>query len=72
MFFLAPQDLNLGVDGFPVNVINMKTPTFLNGSTIPNGSYRLLFRALKVTGNPKLDELKDFEPAFTDIFGVQV
>lgn len=28
---------------------------FNNGTTIPNGSYRVLFRALKNTGNPDLE-----------------
>ena len=71
-FILLCQDLNLGLDGFPINVINMKTATFRNGSTIPNGSYRLLFRALRVTGNPKEDNLKDYDFAFTESFGVRV
>lgn len=71
-FVLLCQDLNLGLDGFPINVINMKTATFRNGSTIPNGSYRLLFRALRVTGNPKEDNLKDYDFAFTESFGVRV
>lgn len=58
------------MNGFPVNVISMKTATFHNGSTIPNGSYRFLFRALRVTGNPKVDA--DYDFALSDSFGVEV
>lgn len=64
----APQDL--GPKGLPINVINMKTATFRNGSTIPNGSYRFFLRALRVTGDPKLEE--DYDFALTDSFGVEV
>ncbi|KAG8892313.1 hypothetical protein FRC01_014233 [Tulasnella sp. 417] len=34
------------------NVLSMKSRTFANGTTIPNGSYRVLLRALKITGDP--------------------
>lgn len=29
------------------------TPTFANGTAIPNGRYKILIRALKITGDPK-------------------
>ncbi|KAG8748214.1 hypothetical protein FRC11_012063 [Ceratobasidium sp. 423] len=32
---------------------------FANGTAIPDGSYKILFRALKITGNPKMEE--DYE-----------
>jgi hypothetical protein len=32
---------------------------FANGTVIPDGSYKVLFRALKITGNPKKEE--DYE-----------
>lgn len=35
------------------NAIEINPPTFANGTAIPNGSYKLLIRALKVTGDPK-------------------
>lgn len=31
----------------------LSTPTFLNGTRIPNGSYRFLLRALKITGDAR-------------------
>ena len=57
------------MEGSAYSFIPIKT-TFLNGSTIPNGSYRLVFRALRVTGNPNLEE--DYDSAFSDVFGIQV
>ncbi|KAG8963822.1 hypothetical protein FRC00_004914 [Tulasnella sp. 408] len=33
------------------NVFDRKTPTFSNKKTIDNGSYKILIRALKITGN---------------------
>lgn len=67
-FFFVPQDLS--PDGLDINKINMETAVFDDGSTIPNGSYRFLIRALRVTGNPNLDE--DYDYALTDSFGVQI
>ena len=69
-FFFAPQDLNFGQYGFPISVFDMKTATFLNGSTIPNGFYRFLFRAFRVTGDRALNQ--DYDYALSDSFGVQV
>jgi len=42
--------------------------TFLNGTAVPNGQYRMLIRALKITGDPK-DEC-DYEAYLTPILGV--
>ncbi|KAJ3521240.1 hypothetical protein NMY22_g12392 [Coprinellus aureogranulatus] len=54
-FRLGSQDINNnGAD-----IVALKTPTFANGTTIPNGSYRLLFRALRVTGDREKQE--DYE-----------
>ena len=44
--------------------------TFANGSTIPNGDYRVLIRALRVTGNPANEE--DYETWLSPIFGIRV
>ena len=41
---------------------------FLNGTAVPNGQYRMLIRALKITGDPK-DEC-DYEAYLTPILGV--
>ena len=67
MFSSAPQDLSL--EGEPSVIVNMASMTFPNGSTIPNGAYRFLLRALRVTGNPELDE--DYDSVVTDSFGFQ-
>ncbi|CUA76593.1 Minor extracellular protease vpr [Rhizoctonia solani] len=37
----------------------LQVGTFANGTAIPDGSYKVLFRALKITGNPKKQE--DYE-----------
>ena len=42
--------------------------TFLNGTAVPNGQYRMLIRALKITGEPR-DE-SDYEAFLTPILGV--
>ncbi|KAG8979753.1 hypothetical protein FRB90_007976 [Tulasnella sp. 427] len=41
------------------NTIALNPANFVNGTAIPNGSYKLLVRALKITGNPKKNE--DYE-----------
>lgn len=46
------------------------SPTFANGTSIPNGDYRILVRALRVTGNPANED--DYESWLSPIFGVQV
>lgn len=46
-------------------------PTFANGTVIPNGEYKVLFRALKVTGDPTNED--DFESWLSpDVIGIQV
>ncbi|KAJ7130843.1 subtilisin-like protease [Mycena crocata] len=42
--------------------------TFANGTVIPNGSYRILLRALRVTGNPTNEA--DYESWLSPIIGV--
>ncbi|KAJ7646960.1 subtilisin-like protease [Roridomyces roridus] len=42
--------------------------TFANGTVIPNGSYRVLLRSLKVTGDPKNEA--DYESWLSPIIGV--
>ncbi|PBK73462.1 pyrolysin [Armillaria solidipes] len=55
-------------DNFGYNTIAMKSPVFANGTSIPNGSYKFLLRALKVTGDPKQEE--DFESWLSPIIGI--
>lgn len=52
----------------PYYLLDLTTPTFANGTTIPNGSYRLLLRVLKVTGDPS--EESDYESWSSPIIGV--
>lgn len=52
-----------GSNSFPLT-----TPTFANGTTIPNGSYRLLLRALRVTGDPTKEG--DSEVYLSPIIGI--
>ncbi|KDQ27552.1 hypothetical protein PLEOSDRAFT_1112600 [Pleurotus ostreatus PC15] len=50
------------------NTVAIDPPTFANGTTIPNGQYRLLLRALRVTGDPTNEA--DFESFLSPIIGV--
>jgi len=43
-------------------------PVFANGSQIPNGFYRMLVRALKVTGNPTREA--DYESFLSPVVGI--
>jgi len=52
------------------SLVEFKKPTFANGTTIPNGSYRVLIRALKVTGDPT-DEA-DYESWLSPVVGFKV
>ncbi|TEB21711.1 pyrolysin [Coprinellus micaceus] len=57
-------------DTNPYYVFDVLDPVFANGTAIPNGQYRLLFRVLKVTGNRNRQE--DYETWLSPIVGVQV
>ncbi|KAH6897584.1 peptidase [Coprinopsis sp. MPI-PUGE-AT-0042] len=46
----------------------LETPVFANGTRIPNGSYRFLIRALRVTGNPLRQE--DYESWLSPVVGL--
>ncbi|KAL0572698.1 hypothetical protein V5O48_009272 [Marasmius crinis-equi] len=52
------------------NSVALTTPTFANGTIIPNGSYKILLRALKVTGDPENEA--DYESWLSPIVGVFV
>ncbi|KAI1795562.1 peptidase S8/S53 domain-containing protein [Ganoderma leucocontextum] len=56
-------------DGTGFNEIALQQPQFTNGTTIPNGPYRILLRALKVTGDPTQE--KDFESWLSPVIGIQ-
>ncbi|KAI0363362.1 subtilisin-like protease [Pilatotrama ljubarskyi] len=55
-------------DGTGFNTLTISNQ-FANGTTIPNGSYRILLRALKVTGDPTKEE--DFESWLSPVIGVE-
>ncbi|THG94885.1 hypothetical protein EW026_g6671 [Hermanssonia centrifuga] len=57
-------------DGTGFNLFNIASPLFANGTTIPNGSYKILLRALKMTGDPTKEE--DFESWLSPILGIEV
>ncbi|KAJ7026846.1 subtilisin-like protease [Mycena alexandri] len=59
----SSQDLNF------VSGLNM-TNTFANGTVIPNGSYKVLIRALRVTGDP--DKEADYDAWLSQTMGVFV
>ncbi|KAH6906362.1 peptidase [Coprinopsis sp. MPI-PUGE-AT-0042] len=61
---------NLGRDSEPAfdyRWDDLKTPVYANGTNIPNGYYRDLLRALRVTGNPQRQE--DYESWLSPIIG---
>ncbi|KAF9264126.1 subtilisin-like protease [Marasmius fiardii PR-910] len=66
--FIARNNEN--PDGNIAYKVAIDTPTFANGTTISNGSYRFLLRALRVTGDPE-DE-SDYESWLSPIVGVYV
>ncbi|EMD33648.1 hypothetical protein CERSUDRAFT_159874 [Gelatoporia subvermispora B] len=55
-------------DGTGFEEVTFSGAFFSNGTTIPNGSYRFLLRALKVTGDPVNEA--DFESWLSPIIGV--
>ncbi|KAK1226082.1 hypothetical protein PQX77_010949 [Marasmius sp. AFHP31] len=56
--------------GNPVTEIALDTPAFANGTTIPNGTYRILLRTLRVTGD--LGKGSDYESWLSPVVGVFV
>ncbi|KAG7085344.1 hypothetical protein E1B28_002910 [Marasmius oreades] len=61
---------SLEEDGDPFYQFNITTPTFANGMAIPNGTYKILLRALRVTGDPANES--DYESWLSPIVGVTV
>lgn len=49
------------------STFDLGSATFSDGKAIPNGTYRILLRALKVTGNPEKDS--DYESWLSPIIG---
>ncbi|KAF6763347.1 pyrolysin [Ephemerocybe angulata] len=68
--YLSRNDEILGPTGQPYRTVDFTKAIFANGTTIPNGQYRILLRALKVTGDKR--KQKDYETWLSPIIGVQV
>lgn len=67
--FVSRNNDDTSATGDAFNTLVLETPTFANGTTIPNGSYRALVRALKVTGDPTKEE--DYESWLSPVVGIQ-
>ncbi|KAF8800239.1 subtilisin-like protease [Phlegmacium glaucopus] len=67
--YIPRNNEDLSGAGNPFNPLNITTPTFANKTVIPNGSYRVLIRALRVTGDPQSE--KDYETWLSPIVGIQ-
>ena len=53
-----------------VSLLNLEQLRFANGTVIPNGAYRFLFRALRVlTGD--LTKEEDYESWLSPVIGIQ-
>ncbi|KIY47274.1 pyrolysin [Fistulina hepatica ATCC 64428] len=48
--------------------LDWSTPVFANGTTVPNGTYKILLRALRATGDPT--NLEDYDAWLSPIIGV--
>lgn len=48
--------------------MDISKPQFANGTAIPNGQYRILIRALKITGDAKDN---DYESWLSPIIGIR-
>lgn len=55
-------------EGNGFNTVAFEEAQFANGTDIANGSYRFLFRALKVTGDRRRQE--DYETWLSPIVGI--
>jgi hypothetical protein len=53
---------------YPLSNWTFAAPLFANGTKIQNGWYRILLRALRVTGDPA--EEKDYEKFVSPIIGI--
>ncbi|KDR78150.1 hypothetical protein GALMADRAFT_224528 [Galerina marginata CBS 339.88] len=68
--FISRNNDDTSPTGMGFTTLTEDTPSFANGTTIPNGLYRVLIRALKVTGDPTREE--DYESWLSPVVGVQI
>ncbi|KAG8936970.1 hypothetical protein FRC02_009107 [Tulasnella sp. 418] len=69
-FLFASRNSNGAYEANGYSTIALNKPAFANGTAIPNGSYRILVRAQKITGNGKKSE--DYEKWLSPVIGVAV
>ncbi|KAF8971231.1 subtilisin-like protease [Flammula alnicola] len=67
--FISRNDDDTSTGGLGFSSLFFSVPTFANGTTIPNGSYRVLLRALKVTGDSTNEA--DYESWLSPVVGIQ-
>ncbi|KAF9050468.1 peptidase [Panaeolus papilionaceus] len=69
MNYLTRNNEDLSDHGNAYNTFTFR-PRFANGTAIPNGMYRVLVRALRVTGEPSNEN--DYDSWLSPIVGIQV
>jgi subtilisin family serine protease len=67
-FDYNPRHSQSDTPGVGFSVLSLSDPVFANNQTIPNGRYRILMRALKVTGDPT--DQNDYESYLSPVIGI--
>jgi subtilisin family serine protease len=67
-FDYNPRHSQSATPGVGFSVLSLSDPVFANNQTIPNGRYRILMRALKVTGDPT--DQNDYESFLSPVIGI--
>lgn len=66
-YHYLPRNAEVTTNGEGYFTLDLTTPTFQNGTSFPKGTFRILVRSLRVTGNPKKE--KDFDAWVSPIVG---
>jgi hypothetical protein len=69
-FDYNPRHSQSTTPGEGFSVFSLSSPVFANNTAIPNGRYRILMRALKVTGDPT--NQNEFESFLSPVIGINV
>ena len=67
-FDYNPRHAQSDQPGQGFSVFSLSEPAFANNTRIPNGRYRILMRALKVTGDPT--DQNDYESFLSPVIGI--
>ncbi|KAF8149470.1 pyrolysin [Crassisporium funariophilum] len=67
--FISRNNEDTSDTGNGFSTLALTDPAFANGTVIPNGSYRILIRGLRVTGDPTKEE--DYDSWLSPIVGIQ-